>query len=175
VARAIVFEGPEDYHERINDPKLDIDQSCILVMRNTGPLGYPGSAEVVNMQPPDHLIRNGIQSLPTLGDGRQSGTSASPSILNASPEAAAAGGLALLATGDQIRIDLRRRRVDLLLPQQEIEKRRKGLKPKVLTNQTPWQEIYRNLVGQLSEGACLTFALKYQDVAHVHGLPRHSH
>jgi dihydroxy-acid dehydratase len=175
VARAIVFEGPEDYHERINDPKLNIDQSCILVMRNTGPLGYPGSAEVVNMQPPDHLIRQGVYSLPTLGDGRQSGTSASPSILNASPEAAAGGGLALLETGDSIRVDLRRRRVDLLLPQQEIERRRKGLKTTPLTNQTPWQEIYRNLVGQLSEGACLNFALKYQDLVHVHGLPRHSH
>lgn len=175
VVRAIVFEGPEDYHDLINDPALAIDEHCILVIRNVGPVGFPGSAEVVNMQPPDALIQQGIESLPTMGDGRQSGTSASPSILNASPEAATGGGLALLKTGDRIRIDLRKRRVDLLVSDEELEARRKGFRPPELVNQTPWQEIYRRLVGQLSEGACLEMALKYRDIVHVYGIPRHSH
>jgi dihydroxyacid dehydratase/phosphogluconate dehydratase len=175
IARAIVFEGPEDYQQRINDPALEIDGDCILVMRNVGPVGYPGSGEVVNMQPPDDLIREGVLSLPTLGDGRQSGTSASPSILNASPEAAIGGGLALLRTGDRIRVDLRRRRVDLLASGEEIEKRKRGLQPPHLIDETPWQEIYRRLVGTLSEGACLDLALKYRDVVGKHEAPRHSH
>jgi dihydroxy-acid dehydratase len=175
VARAIVFEGPEDYQARINDPALEIGRDCILVMRNVGPVGYPGSAEVVNMQPPDRLIREGVLSLPTLGDGRQSGTSASPSILHASPEAAVGGGLALLRTGDRIRVDLRRKRVDLLASHEEIETRKRGLKLPDLTNETPWQEIYRRLVGSLSGGACLEMALKYRDVVGKHEAPRHSH
>jgi dihydroxyacid dehydratase/phosphogluconate dehydratase len=175
VARAIVFEGPEDYQARINDPALEIDRDCILVMRNVGPVGYPGSAEVVNMQPPDRLIREGVLSLPTLGDGRQSGTSASPSILHASPEAAVGGGLALLRTGDRIRVDLGRKRVDLLAPAEEIERRTRGRQPSVLVDETPWQEIYRRLVGSLSAGACLELGLKYRDVVGKHESPRHSH
>jgi len=174
-ARAIVFEGPEDYHARIEDPKLGIDEQCILVIRNTGTLGYPGSAEVVNMQPPAALLRRGITSLPTLGDGRQSGTADSPSILNASPEAAAGGNLAILRTGDRIRVDLRNARVDVLLSDEEIAERRKALRPPKLENQTPWQEIYRSSVGQLESGGCMELALKYQDLVHVKGLPRHSH
>lgn len=175
VAKAVVFEGPEDYHERINDPALKIDKNCILVMRNVGPIGYPGSAEVVNMQPPDELIKKGVQSLPTLGDGRQSGTSASPSILNASPEAAAGGGLAFLKTGDRIRIDLKRKRVDLLISKEELDARKMNYHPRKFTSYTPWQEIYRQLVGNLSEGACLEMGLKYRDVIHEFGNPRHSH
>lgn len=175
VVRAIVFEGPEDYYARINDPALEIDEGCILVMRNVGPVGFPGAAEVVNMQPPDRLIQNGITSLPTLGDGRQSGTSASPSILNASPEAVVGGGLALLATGDRVRVDLGRRRVDLLVSREELEARRKSLRPVALINLTPWQEIYRRLVGNLSEGSCLEMALAYRDIVREHGEPRHSH
>jgi dihydroxy-acid dehydratase len=173
--RAIVFEGPEDYHARINDPALAIDESCILFIRNCGPVGYPGSAEVVNMQPPDALIRRGVTALPCIGDGRQSGTSASPSILNASPEAAVGGGLALLRTGDRVRFDLRQRRVDVLLPDEELAERRSALRPFVHSNQTPWQQLYRERVGQLSDGACLDFATAYQDVATTAGLPRHSH
>jgi dihydroxyacid dehydratase/phosphogluconate dehydratase len=174
VARAIVFEGPEDYHARINDRSLGIDENCILVMRNTGPIGYPGSAEVVNMDPPDALVREGI-SLPTLGDGRQSGTSDSPSILNASPESAVGGGLALIRTGDLIQVDLRRRRVDVLLSDDEIEQRRKSLKLPELESQTPWQEIYRSAVGPLSTGACFEPAVRYQHLVQLRGLPRHSH
>jgi dihydroxy-acid dehydratase len=175
VARAIVFEGPEDYHARIEDPKLGIDENCILVMRNTGPLGYPGSAEVVNMQPPAALLKKGIQSLPTLGDGRQSGTADSPSILNASPEAVAGGNLAILRTGDRIRVDLKKARVDVLISDDEIEARKKALPAPKLENQTPWQEIYRNTVGQLDTGGCMELAVKYQDLVHLKGLPRHSH
>jgi len=175
VARAVVFEGPEDYGERINDPALDIDERCILVMRNVGPIGFPGAAEVVNMQPPDRLIARGILELPTLGDGRQSGTSASPSILNASPEAAAGGGLALLRTGDWIRVDLGRKRLDLLLPEAEIDARRRRHEPPLWIDETPWQEIFRRLVGRLSEGACLEYALKYRDIVSAHEAPRHSH
>jgi dihydroxy-acid dehydratase len=175
IARAIVFEGPEDYQERINDPALEIDRDCILVMRNVGPVGYPGSGEVVNMQPPDYLIREGVLSLPTLGDGRQSGTSASPSILHASPEAAVGGALALLRTGDRIRVDLRRRRVDLLSSSEEIETRKRGSQSPELIDETPWQEIYRQLVGSLSGGACLELGLKYRDIVGKHEAPRHSH
>jgi dihydroxy-acid dehydratase len=175
VARAIVFEGPEDYQVRINDPALKIDRDCILVMRNVGPVGYPGSAEVVNMQPPDRLIREGVLSLPTLGDGRQSGTSASPSILHASPEAAVGGGLALLRTGDRIRVDLGRRRVDLLASAEEIERRKRDHQASELVDETPWQEIYRRLVGSLSTGACLELGLKYRNVVGKHEAPRHSH
>ena len=174
-AKAIVFEGPEDYHARINDPGLAIDASCVLFIRNCGPVGYPGSAEVVNMQPPDALIRQGIESLPTCGDGRQSGTSASPSILNASPEAAVGGGLALLATGDRVRVDLRQRRVDVLLDPEELERRRAAWSPPTLVHQTPWQEIYRQMVGQLSTGGCLEAATLYLDVVARRGNPRHSH
>ncbi len=173
--RAVVFEGPEDYHRRIEDPSLEIDERCILVIRNAGPLGYPGSAEVVNMQPPAELLSRGIRSLPTIGDGRQSGTADSPSILNASPEAVAGGGLALLRTGDRIRVDLRQGRVDALLSDAEFEERRRTHRPPALVNETPWQELYRQTVGQLATGACLEMALKYQDVAHTHGVPRDSH
>jgi dihydroxy-acid dehydratase len=174
VARAIVFEGPEDYHARIEDPSLDIDEGCILVIRYTGPLGYPGSAEVVNMQPPAALVRRGI-ALPTLGDGRQSGTADAPSILNASPEAAAGGGLAILRTGDRIRVDLAKARVDVQLSEQEIAARRAAMPLPRLQSQTPWQEIYRSTVGQLDSGGCMELAIKYQDVVHTQGLPRDSH
>jgi dihydroxy-acid dehydratase len=172
-ARAIVFEGPEDYHSRINDPQLNIDVDCILVIRGCGPVGYPGSAEVVNMQPPDKLIREGILELPTLGDGRQSGTSASPSILNASPESAVGGGLALLKTGDMLRIDLNQGSLDVLLDESELQKRRGQLKTEVIENQTPWQEIYRNTVGQLSSGGIIELATKYKKIKNT--IPRHSH
>jgi len=172
-ARAIVFEGPEDYHSRINDPQLNIDVDCILVIRGCGPVGYPGSAEVVNMQPPDRLIREGILELPTLGDGRQSGTSASPSILNASPESAVGGGLALLKTGDMLRIDLNQGSLDVMLDESELQKRRGQLKTDVIENQTPWQEIYRNTVGQLSSGGVIELAAKYRKIRNT--IPRHSH
>jgi dihydroxy-acid dehydratase len=175
VARAIVFEGPEDYHARIEDPSLDIDEGCILVIRYTGTVGYPGSAEVVNMQPPAALLQRGITALPTLGDGRQSGTADAPSIVNASPEAAAGGNLAILRTGDRIRIDLAKARVDVQLSQQEIAARRAALPPPRLESQTPWQEIYRSTVGQLDSGGCMELAIKYQDVVHTKGLPRDSH
>ncbi|RDD60657.1 IlvD/Edd family dehydratase [Ferruginivarius sediminum] len=173
--RAIVFEGPEDYHARINDPALAIDEDCILVIRNCGPVGYPGSAEVVNMLPPDYLVRRGVTSLPCLGDGRQSGTSGSPSLLNASPEAAAGGGLALLRTGDRLRIDLGRRRADVLLSETELEDRRTAAKPEVPADQTPWQAIYRRSVGQLGSGACLEDAVDFMRIAQRFGVPRHSH
>ena len=172
-ARAIVFEGPEDYHSRINDPQLNIDVDCILVIRGCGPVGYPGSAEVVNMQPPDRLIREGILELPTLGDGRQSGTSASPSILNASPESAVGGGLALLKTGDMLRIDLNQGSLDVLLDESELQKRRGQLKTVEFEHQTPWQEIYRDTVGQLSSGGIIELAAKYRKIRNT--IPRHSH
>jgi dihydroxy-acid dehydratase len=175
VGRAIVFEGPEDYHARIDDPRLDIDGRCILVIRNCGPIGYPGSAEVVNMQPPAALLKRGITSLPTLGDGRQSGTSDSPSIVNASPEAAAGGNLAILRTGDRVRVDLRKARVDVLISDEEIGARRRALQPPPLKNETPWQELYRSTAGQLDTGGCMEMALAYQDLVHLRGLPRHSH
>ena len=173
--RAIVFDGPEDYHHRINDPALGIDERCILVMRNCGPIGYPGSAEVVNMQPPDALIKRGITALPCIGDGRQSGTSASPSILNASPEAAVGGGLALVKTGDMIRIDLAARRVDAVVPADEWERRRKAWTPPKLASQTPWEEIARANTGQLSTGACFEPATLYIDIIKTRGEARDSH
>lgn len=172
---AIVFEGPEDYHERINDPSLPIDENSILVIRGTGPIGYPGAAEVVNMLPPDRLVKQGINLLPCIGDGRQSGTSGSPSILNASPESAIGGGLALLKTGDKIRIDLNKRSADIMISKDELEKRRKAWKPPALVNQTPWQELQRKYVGQLSTGGCLDFATDYQRIAETYGVPRHNH
>ena len=171
--RAIVFDGPEDYHARINDPQLNIDVDCILVIRGCGPVGYPGSAEVVNMQPPDALIRKGILELPTLGDGRQSGTSGSPSILNASPESAVGGGLVLLQTGDMLRIDLNQGKIDVLLDESELQRRRDQQQPQEIENQTPWQEIYRNTVGQLSSGGIIELAAKYRKIRHI--IPRHSH
>ncbi|GLX13253.1 dihydroxy-acid dehydratase [Pseudomonas straminea] len=175
-ARAIVFEGPEDYHARINDPALDIDERCILVVRGAGPVGYPGSAEVVNMAPPAALIKQGVTSLPCLGDGRQSGTSASPSILNMSPEAAVGGGLALLQTNDVLRVDLNARSVNLLIDDEEMQRRRAAWKPSYPASQTPWQELYRQLVGQLSTGGCLEPAtLHMRIIARSGGMPRHSH
>lgn len=172
---AIVFEGPEDYHERINDTSLPIDENSILVIRGTGPIGYPGAAEVVNMLPPDRLVKQGINLLPCIGDGRQSGTSGSPSILNASPESAVGGGLALLKTGDRIRIDLNKRSADIMISAEELEKRRKAWTPPKLVNQTPWQELQRTYVGQLSTGGCLDFATDYQRIAETYGVPRHNH
>lgn len=173
--RAIVFDGPEDYHARIEDPELNIDQDCLLVIRYTGPVGYPGSAEVVNMELPAGLVQRGITALPTLGDGRQSGTSDAPSILNASPEAAVGGNLAILRTGDRIRVDLDNARVDVLLSDEEIAARRADHTLPALENQTPWQEIHRATVGQLDSGACLELAVAYQDLVHTKGLPRDSH
>lgn len=172
-ARAIVFEGPEDYHERINDPALAIDDRCMLFIRNVGCVGYPGSAEVVNMQPPDAVLKAGINHLPTVGDGRQSGTSESPSILNASPEAVVGGGLALLQTGDRVRLDLNARRLDALVDEAEWQARREAWTPPELVNQTPWQEIYRKTVGQLAQGGCIELATAYRRVAQ--SLPRDNH
>ncbi|ADX44596.1 Dihydroxy-acid dehydratase [Paracidovorax avenae ATCC 19860] len=173
-ARAIVFDGAEDYHARINDPALGIDEDCILVMRGAGPLGWPGSAEVVNMQPPDALIQRGIRALPTLGDGRQSGTADSPSILNASPESAAGGGLAWLQTGDLILIDLKQGRCDALVPPEEIARRRRELPPPpVPASRSPWEALYREKTGQLADGATLDFALEFRRIAEQ--TPRHNH
>ncbi|MCQ6255214.1 IlvD/Edd family dehydratase [Pseudomonas sp. Q11] len=174
-ARAIVFEGPEDYHARIDDPALDIDERCILVIRGVGTVGYPGSAEVVNMAPPAALIKQGIDSLPCLGDGRQSGTSASPSILNMSPEAAVGGGLALLKTNDRLKVDLNTRTVNLLIDEAEMTRRRLEWTPNIPPSQTPWQELYRQLVGQLSTGGCLEPATLHLRVIARSGEPRHSH
>ncbi|WOD13955.1 IlvD/Edd family dehydratase [Paraburkholderia kirstenboschensis] len=174
-ARAIVFDGPGDYHARINDPSLEIDQHCILVIRGAGTVGYPGSAEVVNMAPPVALVRQGITSLPTLGDGRQSGTSASPSILNMSPEAAVGGGLSLLRTSDRIRVDLNSRRVTVLVDEEELARRREMAGFEIPPAQTPWQELYRQTVGQLSTGGCLEPATLYLKVIETRGDPRHSH
>jgi dihydroxy-acid dehydratase len=171
--RAVVFDGSDDYHHRINDPELGIDEHTILVIRGAGPIGWPGSAEVVNMQPPDALIKRGINTLPTIGDGRQSGTSDSPSILNAAPESAAGGGLAWLRTGDVIRIDLGAGRCDMLVSDEEIERRKKEGVPPVPESRTPWQEIYRASVGQLDGGGVLEAALKYRDV--TSRTPRHNH
>jgi dihydroxy-acid dehydratase len=173
--RAIVFEGPEDYHDRINDPSLAIDADCILFIRGTGPVGYPGAAEVVNMLPPDALVRQGITLLPCVGDGRQSGTSGSPSILNASPEAAVGGGLALLQTGDRVRIDLRRRTANILIDEQTYHQRKAAWKPNYPASQTPWQDLQRRHITQLSDGACLDFAVNYQRIAVTRGLPRDNH
>ena len=174
-ARAVVFEGPEDYHKRINDENLKIDENSILMIRGCGPVGYPGSAEVVNMQPPDKLLKKGINTLPTLGDGRQSGTSDSPSILNVSPESAIGGALLIVNTGDKIKVDLNSSRIDLLISEEEIENRRKNVKIPKLKNQTPWQEIARSLVGQLETGACLETESVYLDITNTKGMPRHSH
>ncbi|MGQ3031333.1 MAG: dihydroxy-acid dehydratase, partial [Ferrovibrionaceae bacterium] len=173
--RANVFEGPEDYHARINDPGLQIDEHCLLVIRHCGPVGYPGGAEVVNMLPPDALVKRGVNELPCIGDGRQSGTSGSPSILNASPEAAVGGGLAILQTGDRIRVDLKTRRADMLVPEEELARRRRELKLPELVNQTPWQEIHRAHVGQLDGGAVFENAVKFQRVAETYGVPRDNH
>ncbi|NKX44847.1 IlvD/Edd family dehydratase [Roseicyclus persicicus] len=171
--RAVVFEGPEDYHDRINDPALGIDETTILFIRNVGCVGYPGSAEVVNMQPPDALIRAGIRHLPTVGDGRQSGTSESPSILNASPEAAVGGGLALLQTGDRVRLDLTAGTLNAVVEPAEWAARRAAWQPPEILHQTPWQEIYRTHVGQLAQGGCLELATAYQRIAET--LPRDNH
>ncbi|MET0337972.1 MAG: IlvD/Edd family dehydratase [Caulobacter sp.] len=173
-ARAVVFDGSDDYHHRINDPSLNIDENTILVIRGSGPLGWPGSAEVVNMQPPDALIQRGIMSLPTLGDGRQSGTADSPSILNASPESAAGGGLAWLQTGDMIRIDLNTGSCNALVDEAEIARRKADLPaPPVPESQTPWEELYREKTGQLAEGGVLEFAVKYRQTSKK--TPRHNH
>jgi dihydroxy-acid dehydratase len=176
--RAIVFDGPEDYHRRIDDPGLKVDENCILFMRGAGPIGYPGSAEGVNMQPPAALIKKGITSLPCIGDGRQSGTSGSPSILNASPEAAAEGGLAVLKTGDRVRIDLNKGSADILITPAELAARLTALKKNggyhYPPSQTPWQEIQRAMVDQLGSGMVLEPALKYQRVAQK-WVPRDNH
>lgn len=176
--RAVVFDGPEDYHHRIDDPSLKIDEFTLLFIRGTGPIGYPGGAEVVNMQPPAALIKKGITSLPCIGDGRQSGTSGSPSILNASPEAAAGGGLALLKTGDRVRIDLNKHTANILISKEELAKRRAALQKHPYhypANQTPWQEIQRGMVEQFDEGMVLKPAVKYQRVAQTSGVPRDNH
>src|SRR5258707_736434 len=177
--RAVVFEGPEDYHHRIDDPSLNIDEHCILFVRGTGPIGYPGGAEVVNMQPPAALIKRGIHSLPCIGDGRQSGTSGSPSILNATPEAAADGGLAILKTGDMVRIDLNKGDANILISDDELKRRRAELKAKggfpYPANQTPWQELYRSTVGQQATGACMELATRYHDIAGSVGVARDNH
>ena len=177
-SRAVVFDGPEDYHDRLDDPALEVDEDCALFIRGNGPVGYPGSAEVVNMQPPAALIRQGVRALPCIGDGRQSGTSGSPSILNASPEAAVGGGLALLRTGDRVRFDLRAGTADILIGDEELAERRRELAEHPYpypASQTPWQEIQRSMVGQLSDGMVLEPAVAYQRVARTHGVPRHSH
>jgi len=177
--KAVVFDGPEDYHHRIDDPSLEIDENTLLFMRGAGPIGYPGAAEVVNMRPPDYLIKKGITALACIGDGRQSGTSGSPSILNASPEAAAGGNLAILRTGDRVRIDLNKGSADILISDEEIAVRRADLKlmggyqyPK---SQTPWQEIQRGIVDQLGDGGVLKPAVNYQRIAQTHGIPRDNH
>jgi len=177
--KAVVFDGPEDYHHRIDDPSLDIDEHTLLFMRGAGPIGYPGAAEVVNMRPPDYLIKKGISSLACIGDGRQSGTSGSPSILNASPEAAAGGNLAILKTGDRVRIDLNKGEADILISADEIATRRAALEAdggyKYPKHQTPWQEIQRGIVSQLGDGAILKPAEKYQRIAQTEGVPRDNH
>lgn len=177
--RVVVFDGPEDYHARIDDPSLGIDERTVLVMRGAGPRGYPGGAEVVNMRPPAAIIRAGIDALPCIGDGRQSGTSGSPSILNAAPEAAVGGGLALLRTGDRVRVDLRQREVNMLVSTEEIARRRRELESKggypQPPSQTPWQDIHRDLTGQFDTGAVLETAVKHQRIAQTAGLPRDSH
>jgi dihydroxy-acid dehydratase len=176
---AVVFDGPEDYHHRIDDPALGITERSVMFMRGAGPIGYPGAAEVVNMRAPDYLIKKGVHQLPCIGDGRQSGTSGSPSILNASPEAAAGGGLALLKTGDRVRVDLRKSRVDVLIAPEEVVARRAALEAAggyaYPESQTPWQEIQRAIVGQMDTGAVLEPAIKYQRIAQTRGLPRDSH
>ncbi len=177
--RAVVFDGPEDYHARIDDPSLGIDAHTLLVMRGTGPIGYPGAAEVVNMRPPSYLIKQGIDALPCIGDGRQSGTSGSPSILNASPEAAAGGALALLKTGDRLRVDLRKRKVHMLVGESELAARHAALEAsggyRPPPSQTPWQEIQRDMVEPLSEGMVLRGATEYRRIDARFGIPRNNH
>ena len=176
--KAAVFDGPEDYHKRIDDPALGLDEHSILFMRGTGPVGYPGAAEVVNMRPPAYLLKKGITALPCIGDGRQSGTSGSPSILNASPEAATGGGLALLRDGDKVRVDLNTRSVNLLIPDAELAERRAVLKKKRYkfpASQTPWQEIQRGIVDELSHGMVLKPAVKYRKIDKKFGIPRDNH
>jgi dihydroxy-acid dehydratase len=177
--RAIVFDGPEDYHARIDDPSLDVGDHDVLVMRGAGPVGFPGAAEVVNMRPPVYLIEKGVHALACIGDGRQSGTSGSPSILNASPEAAAGGPLALVRTGDRIRVDLGRGRVDMLVDEAEIAARRQALDQqggyRYPASQTPWQQMQRAVVGQLESGAVLEPAVEYQQIAQTKGIPRDNH
>ncbi|MEQ1900077.1 MAG: IlvD/Edd family dehydratase [Devosia sp.] len=177
--KAVVFDGPEDYHKRIDDPALAIDEHTLLFMRGAGPIGYPGAAEVVNMRPPNYLIEKGVTALACIGDGRQSGTSGSPSILNASPEAAAGGNLAILRTGDQVRIDLNKGEANILISEAEIASRREALAKDggyhYPAHQTPWQEIQRGLVDQLGAGAVLKPAVKYQKLAQTAGLPRDNH
>ena len=176
---AVVFDGPEDYHHRIDDPALGITTDTLLFMRGAGPVGYPGSAEVVNMRPPNYLIREGVHALPCIGDGRQSGTSGSPSILNASPEAAVMGGLALIRTGDRVRIDLGKGTANVLISDEELAERRRALTEAggyaYPASQTPWQEIQRKFVGQMETGAILEGAENYQQIAQTRGLPRDSH
>ena len=176
---AVVFDGPEDYHARLDDPALGITEKTLLFMRGVGPIGYPGSAEVVNMQPPTHLIREGIDALPCIGDGRQSGTSGSPSILNASPEAAAGGGLALLETGDRVRVDLGKGELNVLISDAELQARRARLEAAggfaTPPSQTPWQDLFRKSVGQMATGAILEGAEVYQRIAQTRGLPRDNH
>jgi len=174
-ARAVVFEGPEDYHDTINDPALNIDEHCILVIRNCGPVGFPGSAEVVNMLPPDYLVKRGVTCLPTMGDGRQSGTSASPSILNISPESAVGGALALLHSGDWLNVDLNNNTVHVDIEETALEERRTALQQLIVTDQTPWQEIYRGSVNQLSDGAVLKTRKEFYKLHKTHGIPRNSH
>lgn len=177
--KAIVFDGPEDYHHRIDDPALEIDEHSVLFIRGVGPVGYPGAAEVVNMRPPDYLIKKGVSALACIGDGRQSGTSGSPSILNASPEAATGGGLALLKTGDRVRIDLNKRTANILISDEELAERRKAFEAaggyKYPPSQTPWQEIQRGIVDELSEGMVLKPAVKYQKIHKTFGVPRDNH
>ncbi len=177
--RAVVFDGPEDYHTHIDDPALDIDERCILFMRGAGIIGYPGGAEVVNMRAPVQLIAQGVNALPCIGDGRQSGTSGSPSILNASPEAAVGGGLAVLKSGDRVRVDLRKGTVNVQISDAEIAERRKALDTKggyaYPESQTPWQEMQRSVVGQMEGGGILEPAAKYQRIARTKGIPRHNH
>ena len=179
--KAVVFDGREDYHARINDESLGIDEYTLLFIRGAGPIGYPGGAEVVNMQPPDALLKRGVSSLPCIGDGRQSGTSGSPSILNASPEAAVGGGLALIKTGDQVRIDLNTREANILISDEELANRKqevaaqlaKGRLDYVPDHQTPWQEIQRGMVDQFEEGMVLKPAVKYRNVGKI--IPRDNH
>jgi dihydroxy-acid dehydratase len=177
--RAVVFDGPEDYHARIDDPELEVDEHSVLVIRGVGPIGYPGAAEVVNMRAPDYLLKRGVGELPCIGDGRQSGTSGSPSILNASPEAATGGGLALLRTGDRVRVDLGRRTADVLISDEELATRRGALESAggyaYPESQTPWQEIQRGMVDELSRGMVLKPAVEYQRIAETKGVPRHNH
>jgi len=178
---AVVFDGREDYKARINDPSLHIDEHTLLVIRGAGPVGFPGGAEIVNMQPPDALLKQGVSALPCIGDGRQSGTSGSPSILNAAPEAAVGGGLALIETGDRVRIDLNTRQANLLVAEDVLKQRRAAVDAKlsaggldyVPASQTPWQEIQRGMVGQFDEGMVLNPAVKYRDVSKV--IPRNNH